>query len=189
MLKATVSGDDVRRAIADLKEIDPKLVTALRRDLRTKLSGPAAAVESGWPARGALPSGMANSMTRMSYEKPSVKVSFTPGVARRGRVSSLLSLTAKLPKNSAGAWIGEMAGMRGNYGIGRSREYMKNGEAHWHMLNGQGQALVKALNAKYPVSGRGGRWGWRKFVNMKDNIRTLGEGVLNDAVSVLNRES
>ncbi len=46
VVRATVDGSAVRRAIAELKEIDPKLVTALRRDIKSELSGVASGIEA-----------------------------------------------------------------------------------------------------------------------------------------------
>ena len=195
MLKATVDGRAVADAIAELKEIDSKLYTALRSELRTSLGGPAKAIQSGWPARVDSPSGL-NRLGRTSYSPATTSVAFTPGRARRGAVSTLIAITAKIPKNQVGAWIGEMAGLRGNYGSGDSRTYSKNGSStdskgrpYKHRLNGQGEALVDALNAKYGSADKGGRWGWRKFVNMKSNIQGIGIGILENYVAKLNREN
>ncbi len=188
MLKATVDGRAIADAIAELKQIDPKLYTALRAELRTGLGGPAKAIQSGWPAKVDSPSGM-NRLGRSGYAPATTSVAFTPGRARRGAVSTLIGITAKIPKNQVGAWIGEMAGLRGNYGTGRSREYSKGFGTQSHALNGQGMALVDALNAKYGSADKGGRWGWRKFVNMKSNIQGIGIGILENYVAKLNREN
>lgn len=181
-----VDGASVRDAIAELKTIDPKLVTGLRKDMRTGLGGPAKAIENAWPSQSPL-SGM-NGRGRTSYQPVSTSVAFTPGVARRGKVSTLLGIKAKIPKSAVGGWIGEMAGMRGRFSSGKTRSYTKNFGEQTHTLNGQGEAMVTALNQKYPMSGRGGRWGWRKFVNMKDNIQNIGINILEKHVAILNRE-
>jgi hypothetical protein len=193
MLKATIDGSAVRRAIADLKEVDPKLYTALRSGMRTGLQGPANAIQNGWPASVESPSGM-NRLGRAGYAKPSTSVAFTPGFARRGQVSSIIAIKVKIPEGSAGAWIGEMAGMRGDYATGRSRNYSKNGSTtdskgkpYSHELKGQGKALVEALNQQYGSAVKGGRWGWRKFVNIKSNIQNIGINILEKELSILNR--
>ena len=111
VVKATVDGSAVRKAIAELKEIDPKLVTALRRDIKNELAGVASGIESAFPEQGEL-SGM-NGRGRTSYSKPSAAVAFTPGYGRAGKVSTLIGIKVKIPKNQVGAWIAEMAGMRG----------------------------------------------------------------------------
>ena len=186
MLKATFNGDDVRRAIADLKEIDPKMEIFLKREIRSGLAQPAAAIQKAWPIELEHPSGL-NRLQK--YVAPKATVSVTPGIARRGRVSTLVGIRVKMPKGQPNAWIAEMAGLRGDYKSSYSREYTRNGERDMHRLNGQGDAMVQALNQKYGSASKGGRFGWRKFVNMKGNIQNIGLNILEDYVSKLNRES
>ena len=186
MIKATFNGDDIRRAIAELKDIDPNMEKQLKRDIRAGLSGPAAAVQRAWPNELESPSGL-NRLQK--YVAPKATVSVTPGIARRGRVSTLVGIRVKMPKGQPNAWIAEMAGLRGDYKDGFSREYTKNGEREMHRLNGQGEALVQALNQKYGSASKGGRFGWRKFVNMKNNIQNIGLNILEDYVSKLNRDN
>jgi hypothetical protein len=192
MIKAVVDGRAIADAIAELKTIDPKLYTALRAELRTGLGGPAKAVENAWPASSPL-SGM-NNNGRTAYQPIKTSVSFLPGRARGGKVSTLIGITAKVPKERVGGWIGEMAGIRNKYTSGDSRTYSKNGMSadskgnpYKHKKNGQGEALVQALNQKYGTADRGGRWGWRKFVNMKSNIQSIGINILENTVTKLNR--
>ena len=193
MLKATLNGDDIRRAIAELNEIDPKMEVYLKRDIRKGLVGPAAAIENAWPASSPL-SGFNASATTKAYQKPKASVSVTPGRARPGRVSTLIAIKIILPKTAsksvvAGAWIAEMAGLRGDYKSGQSRQYRKNFGLMSHRLNGQGEAMVNALNQRYGSADKGGRFGWRKFVNMKNNIQNIGINILEDYVNQLNREN
>jgi hypothetical protein len=195
MLKATIEGEAVRAAIAQLKEIDPKMEIYLKREIRSGLSGPAAAIQKAYPSRLQSPSKM-NALGPTQYDgNVKATVSVTPGVARRGRVSTLIGIRLKLPKGAAGAWIAEMAGLRGDYKTGDSRNYVKYGSAvdskgnpYSHKLKGQGEAMVNALNQKYGSADKGGRFGWRKFVNMKGNIQNIGIGILNKYVDQLNRE-
>lgn len=188
VVKATVDGSAVRRAIAELKEIDPKLVTALRRDIRNELAGVASGIESAFPAEGEL-SGM-NGRGRTSYSKPTAAVSFTPGYGRAGKVSTLIGIKVKIPKNQVGAWIAEMAGMRGVVRIGgQSRVYKDQlGQDKSHSLNGQGAYLIDRLNRRSPLAGRGGRYGWKYFVSQKDDVRERGIRILERAVTALNLE-
>lgn len=186
MIKATFDGDDIRRAIAELKDIDPNMEKMLKRDIRSGLARPASAIQNAWPTELEHPSGL-NRLQK--YVAPKATVSVTPGVARRGRVSTLVGIRVKMPKGQPNAWIAEMAGLRGNYRDGYSRKYTKNGEPEIHRLRGQGEAMVQALNQKYGTADKGGRFGWRKFVNMKHNIQNIGINILDDYVSKLNGES
>jgi hypothetical protein len=183
-----VDGSAVREAITQLKEIDPKLYTALRRDIRNELAGLASGIEGSYPAEGEL-SGM-NGRGRTSYAKPSASVMFAPGVARRGRVSTLIGIRVKVPSAQVGARIAELAGMRGIVQMsGQSRTYTGPlGEPKSHRLNGQGAYLIDRLNRRSPLAGRGGRYGWKYFVSQKDEVREKGIRILERAVQVLNME-
>jgi hypothetical protein len=188
VVKATVDGSAVRRAIAELKEIDPKLVTALRRDIKTELGGVASGIEAAFPNQGEL-SGM-NGRGRTAYMKPKATVAFTPGYGRAGKVSTLIGIKVKIPKEAVGAWIAEMAGMRGVARIGGyARSYRGPlGEYKTHRLMGQGAYLIDRLNRRSPMAGRGGRYGWKYFNGHKDDVRRRGMKILDRAVSVLNLE-
>lgn len=186
MLKATLNGDDIRRAISELKDIDPNMEKQLKRDIRTGLSGPASAIQNAWPSSLDSPSGL-NRLQK--YVAPRATVSVTPGATRRGSVSTLIGIRVKMPTGQPNAWIAEMAGLRGNFRNGYSRKYVKNGEPEMHKLNGQGEALVQALNQKYGTADKGGRFGWRKFVNMKHNIQNIGINILESYVSKINEDS
>jgi len=187
VVKMTVDGSAVREAIAQLKEIDPKLYTALRRDMRNELSGLASGIQSAFPAEGEL-SGL-NFRGRTSYLKPTASVMFTPGVARRGRVSTLIGIRVKVPSAQVGARIAELAGMRGVVQMsGDSRTYTGQlGEAKSHRLNGQGAYLIDRLNRRSPLAGRGGRYGWKYFVSQKNEVRNKGIEILRRAVADMNR--
>jgi hypothetical protein len=188
VVKATVDGSAVRAAIAELKEIDPKLVTALRRDIKSELSGVASGIEAAFPAEGEL-SGM-NGRGRTAYMKPKATVAFLPGYGRAGKASTLIGIKVKIPKESVGAWISEMAGMRGVARIGGYTKYYDGplGERKRHRLNGQGAYLIDRLNRRSPMSGRGGRYGWKYFNSQKDDVKTRGIRILERAITALNLE-
>ena len=56
-----------------------------------------------------------------------------------------------------------------------------------HRLRGQGQAMVRALSARFGSSANGGRWGWKKFMGVKQNLRDVGLGILEKHVDQMNR--
>ena len=188
VVKATVDGSAVRRAIAELKEIDPKLVSALRRDIKSELSGVASGIEAAFPSEGEL-SGM-NGRGRTSYLKPKASVAFLPGYGRAGKASTLIGIKVKIAKDQVGAWISEMAGMRGVARVGgQSRSYRGQlGETKSHRLNGQGAYMIDRLNRRSPMGGRGGRYGWKYFLSQKDDVRVRGIRILERAVTALNLE-
>lgn len=184
VVKATVDGSAVREAIAELKEIDPKIYNGLKRELRNDLSGLASGISQAWPEQGEL-SGL-NGRGRTSYAKPRVTISVTPGKNAR----TLVAIKAIIPANQVGAKIAELAGMRGVVRVGdESRQYAGPlGEPKRHRLNGQGAYLIDRLNRRSPLAGRGGRYGWAYFVSQKNDVRDKGERILNRIIDVLNLE-
>lgn len=187
VVKAVVQGADVRAAIADIKSVDSKLFTQLKRDIKKDVDGVANSLLAKFPQEGEL-SGL-NFRGRTSYQKPPKAVSaFTPGFARSGRVSSLLSIKLKMPE-TVGAWISEMAGMRGIARIGgQSRTYRGPlGEMKSHRLNGQGAYLIDRLDRRTAMKGRGGRYGWAYFVSKKDELHRKGIEIMNNAIDKFNR--
>lgn len=187
VVKATLSGAAVREAIAELREIDPKLFNALKRDIKQSADGVASGIVSAFPSEGEL-SGL-RYRGRTSYLKPTKATpSFTPGRARAGRVSSLISIKLKVPER-VGAWIAELAGMRGKVRVGgQSRPYANSvGQMVSHTLNGQGAYLIDRLNRRTPMAGQGGRYGWAYFVSQKDELHRRGIEILELAVEQLNR--
>jgi hypothetical protein len=182
-----IDGAAVREAIAELKKVEPALEKALRRDLKSSLSGLASGIGGSFPSQGEL-SGMNDHLGRTRYQKPRASASFTPGVARRGRVSSLFGVRVKGSKTAVGAWLSEMAGMRGIANVGgMSRSYTKNGVPAQHRLSGQGAYMIDRLNRRTAMIGRGGRYGWAYFSKRKGAFRDKGLKILNKAVDALNR--
>lgn len=188
VVKVTVDGAAVRKAIAELKEVDPKLFSQLKKDIKGSVDGVASGLVAQFPERGEL-SGL-NFNGRTSYVKPGrASSSFTPGRARAGKVSSLISIKLKMNSDRVGAWISEMAGMRGVVRVGgQSRAYPGPlGEMKSHRLNGQGAYLIDRLNQRAPLKGKGGRYGWAYFVSKKNDLHNDGIRILEKAVADLNR--
>lgn len=185
VVKAVVDGSAVRDAVAELKKIDPALHRALTSELRSSMAGAASQIKSAWPNVAPL-SGMRHN-GRTGYTPPGTGFSFTPGRPRRGGISSLMAIKIKIPKNQVGSWIGEMAGLRGDYGSDWSKEYNKNGQRMQHRVRGQGRYMVHVLSARYGSSANGGRWGWKKFMGVKTNLRQVGMGILEKHVDQMNR--
>ena len=186
MIEPMIQGADIRAALADLKEVEPKLYNSLRKDLRSAMGGLASRVQGAFPPAAQL-SGF-NHLGRTAYEAPKASATFTPGRSRRGGTTSLMGIRVKIPAARVGAWLSEMAGMRGVARVGgQSRGYTKNGAAAVHRLNGQGAYMIDRLNRRTPMKGRGGRYGWAEFVQGKAEVRTKGLMILENAVGELNR--
>lgn len=179
-------GDEIRIAMNTLKEIEPKLLSSLKRDLKSSLQPYAAKTAGAFPSEAPL-SGM-NGRGRTRYVQPKASVSLTPGVARRGKVTSLLSIKLKTDDRAAGAWLAEMAGMRGKVRFtGFSREFRRLGTAARYRLAGQGGHMINNLNKKFPSKGNGGRFGWQYFSSVKDDIQRLGKDKIENFIEAFNR--
>jgi hypothetical protein len=187
-VKPTIDGSAVREAIRELKKIDPKLVKALRKDLRNSLQSLASGIAGSWPADAPL-SGMKHT-GRTAYQPVTASASFTPGIARRGKASSLFGVRVRIPDNRVGAWLAEMGGMRGEaYISGYTRVYTKNSKPARHKMSGQGAYMIDRINRRTPMKGRGGRYGWAYFVGQKKDVRDKGIRILEKAVEAINRSS
>ena len=143
---------------AALKEVDADLTKQMNKDIKQ------AAVPMANTIQGALPpapilSGMShNGRTGIGKLKATAY-----GPAR----GSLARIEVFSKPEAAGFKIADLAGTR-NQLSNRNRGYTRNGpsgpvtvRAH---ATSSGQALINALEAKNPLLGRGGRFGWRNFI-------------------------
>ncbi len=142
MITPSIDQQGLRVALAELKEVEPNVVKDLRTSLRQKVGPYAREIAASVPVEPPL-SGFANNGAT-SWASVRGSVSFTPGRSRKTG-NHLVSIRVTPAKQKRGVYIGEMAGMRTN-GITRS-----------------GRALIRGLNARYPMIKRGGRWAFEKF--------------------------
>ena len=142
MITPSIDQQGLRIALAELKEVEPTTVKDLRTKLRQTVGPYAREIAASVPTEPPL-SGFANNGAT-SWAKVRGSVSFTPGRSRKTG-NHLVSIRVTPAKQKRGVYIGEFAGMRTN-GITRS-----------------GRALIRGLNARYPMIKRGGRWAFDKF--------------------------
>lgn len=152
-----VNANDVRRALKLLKEIDPQIVKDLRSGLRTKLSNVAQQVAQAVPQDPPL-SGFLNSGATQ-WSRVTGKVSFTPGRSRKTG-NNLVSLRVQ-PRVGRGVYIAELAGSR-------SDGYTP-----------QGANLIRVLNERQRMKGKGGRYIYAKFRLLRPDVVNIAEDVLN----------
>jgi hypothetical protein len=153
-----LDADDVRRALKALKEIDPQIVKDLRKELRSKLSPVAQQVAAAVPIDPPL-SGFRNAgETRWSAVTP--KTSFTPGRSKKTG-NSLVAVRIQ-PKEGRGVYIAELAGSRTSGSTA------------------SGQSLIRVLNERQPMKGKGGRYIYAKFRLLRPDVINIAERILND---------
>ena len=163
----SVDAQGVREAIAELKNIDPDLVKALRTDMRSSLKPFAARIKEALPADPPL-SGMGHGGgTR--YLPTTVNVSITTGKSRKNPTLSALASIRATPKNkSRGLYLAELAGSR-------SSGYTP-----------QGRNLISVLNERKRMRGSAGRFIYDSFRRNKDQIFVITISVLNKHLDRVN---
>jgi hypothetical protein len=166
MINANIGAMDIRNASRELKDLDKTLLTGLRRDLRSTISPFAQQVAAAFPSEAPL-SGMNNSGgTGWTAVKPSV--SFTPGTSRKTG-NHLVSLRINPVGKQRGIYIGEFAGSRSGGKTAR------------------GRSLINKLNERYPMKGKGGRFGYTKFRLLRPDVVNLAVVIVNRVIAKVNR--
>jgi hypothetical protein len=124
-----------------LNRIDPELKKTLARDLKTALLGPAAKVVADFSGIiGGRPSPMSGMDARWGRVKASVKTYPTP---RDGRAIAIIGIAGEDKGFNRTVAITERAGSR-TKGLTRA-----------------GMTMIRVLQERYPLVGRGGRFIWR----------------------------
>jgi len=136
-----------------LKTLDNDLIKQARKDLRTGAKPVADAVKANIPSQAPLRGMIHNGRTawQPSGVKVTVKTNFTKKAERKG--TSLVSIVAGAQgKNSMGAASFQIADISGRKSTsGRSepiKPYAYKGGIRTHRKNGQGRAMIRALNAQ-----------------------------------------
>jgi len=153
-----VDSSMLREAAKRVKEIDPQIRKDLINGLKTDLKPYAAQIASGVPANPPLSGFAHNGRTRWSKITGSAYV--TPG---GGRGSLARIEIYGRGEARAGLKYADLAGTKNNFQDGK----MSNrGRSPSYMVNGQGRALARNLQQRYPLSagGKGGRFAWAGFM-------------------------
>ena len=116
MAETEVVVTGVREMVARLKELDPKLVTRFRKELRDTAKGAASRIQSAIQTTPPL-SGMAGDSPRaLRWAGANASVSISMAGSRRKDVTPLLKIKVDSSKGSPGYMVGEKAGARGPAG-------------------------------------------------------------------------
>jgi hypothetical protein len=106
----------VSELVARLKELDPKLITKLRKDLRGVTTSVANDIKSNINSMKPPISGMGNMSYREAWGGAVTGVSISLAGNRRRDVTPLLKIKVDAPKTAVGYLIAENAGKRGGAG-------------------------------------------------------------------------
>jgi hypothetical protein len=167
MLEPTVDAAEFRRMIAKLKEIDPKLVTDLRRELRGRLMPFARQIAGIVPT--APPLSGFNNVGVTAWSAVVGKTAFTPGKSRRS-ATNLVSIRIEPRGGKRGFFIAELAGSRSS---GKTAS---------------GINLVAVLNQRKPMTKRGGRYAYAQFRLLRPDVVKVATTVVEKSMSQIEQE-
>jgi hypothetical protein len=155
-----LDGDDVRRTLQMLKNIDPDSVKILRKELRSALKPLAQDIANEVPTNAPLSGFQHGGPTAWSPVRPGV--SFRPGKRRKGGPwTPLVALeVGTKPQQFRGVYIAELAGSRTNG------------------VTEQGKNLVRQLNQQRSMKGRGGRYIYAGFRLQRSDAQNIAERIL-----------
>ena len=165
----TLDAKDVRRVLNVLKTVSPTITKDLRTDLRSRLGPIAKQVTADLGGRSNPPlSGFANNGAT-SWSGTRTSISFTPGNSRTG-ANSLVAVRVTPLGQKRGIFIAELAGSRSSG------------------LSARGANLISVLNSRQPMRGRGGRYIYNKFRELRPQVVTLATSILNNTFEKFAKE-
>lgn len=165
----TIKAADLKVLLAELKQVDPKLRSTLQKEMREKLKPFANDLKNTAPPESPL-SGFAKgvaSSTRYTYGTPLASINTPLGKrAKKPGFFPVVSMSFRGRAKTAGFNIMELAER------GRTP---------------QGAAMVRALNAKFPVRGGLGRFIIPEAKKDSGEVTRLAREVIEKYVALVNR--
>ena len=158
---ATINYDDLKYAIARMKELDPKLKLKMQRDLRNKLRPMADKIAGAVPSSGPL--------SKMTPRWGTAQGKIQTATGRRAG-GAIVMLSVSGPNFAKLLAITELAGSR-------SSGYTPSGKA-----------MITELQKRYPLVGKGGRFIWRAFLEHQPMLYAVSSDVVNDFIDEANRQ-
>ena len=165
MITPEVNAEGIRSAIKELKALDANLLKELRKDLKTKISPLAKQIANDVPSEPPLSGFARESSFGWGPVRPTV--SFTPGRSRKTG-DHLVSIRIAPPKGKRGLYVAERAGAKG----GR---------------NNRGEAMIRNLNAKQAMKGKGGRFAYAKFRLLRPDAMKIATVIVNQMLVRINK--
>ena len=166
MITPKVNAEKIREAVGELRAIDKALVSELRKELRGKISPFARQIADNVPTDPPL-SGFGNTgATGWSDVTP--KISFTPGRSRKTG-NHLVSIRIQPRAARRGLYIAELGGSR------------------TRGVSNRGRAMIRNLNQRYPMKGKGGRFAYTKFRLLRPDAMRIAVEIVNRTIGEVNR--
>lgn len=182
-LKQELNASDIKAMNRRLREIEPGLLTQMRKEVREIAKPVQAQIKQNIPAQAPM-SGMAKS-GRLSWfgdKKPDTTAIYNRiRASGRSLTTSLVSIALK----SAATSMADMAG-RVNKSRPLSREYtirLRNGDIvkRRHRVTTQGKTMIRNLG------GKASRYGWPALENQLDRVVREIDKVLQKYYDIANR--
>ena len=166
MITPQVNAEGIRAAVKELKDLDANLLKELRKDLRAKIGPIAKQIADDVPSEPIL-SGFARESS-FGWGPVKATVGFTPGRSRKTG-NHLVSIRINPPKGKRGLYVAEIAGSR------------STGK------NARGKAMIRNLNEKRPMKGKGGRFAYTKFRLLRPDAMKLATTIVNQTLAKINK--
>ena len=186
MIIPSVDASKVKKALKKMKDLEPDTIKDLRRELRTKLGPMAKAVAAAVPTEPPLSRMDHNGGTSWSPVKGTV--SLTPGSSKK-KGYNLVKIMVTPAQNKRGFYLAEMAGMR-NKLTGANRGYTRqtaNGPVTVKKFaTGSGSAFIRNINSVKPMKGRGGRYAFDRFRELRPDAVSIATKIVNDRMTKIN---
>lgn len=157
MIVPTVGAENIRTVMREINKLEPTSTKDLRKSLQAALLPIAKEVAASVPRTAPL-SGLGKN-NKWGWQPKNGRVAFTPGRSRTN-ATSLVSVRVNYGSKGYpfGVWIAEFA---------------------QNSRTARGANLIRNLNARRAMKGRGGRYAYDKF-------RSLRPQVVDKAVQILN---
>lgn len=165
MITPQVDAEGIRDAVKELKALDANLLKELRKDLRTKISPLGKQIADDVGIEPPL-SGFGR-QSSFGWGKVRTTVSFTPGRSRKTG-NHLVSIRVVPPKGTRGLYVAERAGAKGG-------------------KNNRGAAMIRNLNEKRQMEGKGGRFAYAKFRLLRPDALRIATIIVNDTLAKINK--
>ena len=164
MLVPEIDQADLKRVVRILNGLDEQIVKDLRVEMKSKIKPVANQVVAAVPIEAPL-SGMRNNGP-LSWSKVRGSVSFTPS---KKAGSSIVAVRITALQQRRGFYMAELAGSRSSG------------------LTDAGRNLIAVLNERQPMKGKGGRYAYNKFRELRPDVVRVAEQVLNDTFKTAER--
>jgi len=170
VFKPTMDYDKLTTVVREMKKFDNKLKLQLQKELRTRLGGVAKQMDREVASINPLPplSGFENPARGDMLDWNPIQTKILSRLSA-GKGKAILLVHFEGSPNSRMFQISEFAGSRNNY------------------TTPQGRAMIEQLEGRFKlVQGKGGRFGFRAFLNAQPELIRQAENVINEYITRFN---